>query len=236
MNNRSTTIKNKKIKQLIARETAKSQSFLIGLFNKPDVSIAINQWAAISVSNPKFLKKISEELAKLVKEMKDIDLICGVETAGIGIAATTSIMTNIPWIYARKGYKKYGGKEAFEGTYGPGKKVVFMDNMCAMGSGMKNVFKNAKQEKMEFSDMIVVLDNDWDKIDEFEKYDVNVRSLITTKEFIDELNRLDYFPGNLYYYMDHYLKDPMSWTLDSDILKEFKEELKKHSSIRYVRQ
>lgn len=236
MRNRSTTSKNKKIKQLIARETVKSQSFLIGLFEKPDVPIAINQWAAISISNPKFLNTISRELAKLVKKTKNVDLICGVETAGIGIAATTSMKSNIPWIYARKGYKKYGGKEAFEGTYGPGKKLVFVDNMCAMGSGMANIFKNAEQEKMKFNDMIVVLDNNWDKIDEFEKYNVNVKSLITTKEFIDELDKLNYFPGNLYCFMDHYLKDPMAWTIDSGILNEFKKELKKHVDVPYVRQ
>src|SRR3989338_1715993 len=103
MDKKSKTIADQNIKQKIAIEVARQQSFLIGCFHKPLVKgLVINQWAVASVSNPIFLRLIGEEMTKIINnDIDKVDILCGIETAGIGIAAVTSLVSGIPWIYAR---------------------------------------------------------------------------------------------------------------------------------------
>lgn len=236
MEKNSITINNPALKKTIAIEVARQQSFLIGVFEKPKVpGLIINQWAVASVSNPNFLKLVAEEMTKIINELGKVDLICGIETAGIGLAAAISLTSKKPWIYARKERKKYGSLEAFEGTYYQGARVIFIDNMSARGKGLPEILENAAAEKFIFDSQIVIVDNDWEKIDEVKNYNLKTYSLITTQELIEELNKLHYFPGNLYSYMIDYVKEPQKWEKKSSIVKNFIEELHKTPDLPYIK-
>jgi len=224
----------KKIKKTIAKEIAKQQSYLVGYFTKTSVpDLVVTQWAAISLSNPKFLQFLGKEFYKIIKD-KNYNLVCGIETAGIALAAATSMVSGLPWIYARKNRKESGGREAFEGTYHKGDKIVFIDNFSATGKGMINIIKHAREDGMLFEDLLAIVDNEWDKVDEFNK-NLSTYALITNRELTDYLNELGYFPGNLYKYCRMYLDNPERLKPGSKDTENFIKELEKAPNLPYIR-
>jgi len=235
MDKRSVTIKDISVKRKIVEEIFRQKSAPIGCFHKPKVpGIIIPNWTVASVSNPVFLKFIGKEMSKIIREIGGADILCGIETAGIGIVAAVSMVSGIPWIYARKERKTYGSMEAFEGTYHRGAKVIFIDNFTAKGKGMPEILKNAEEEGFIFHHQISIIDGEWQKVDEYEKYDITVHSLITQTEVIEGLGKLNYFPGKLYDLTMSYTKNPAEWTQDSKIVKDFIEELNKAPNLDYI--
>src|SRR3989344_6967000 len=185
-------LKDENVKRRIAEEVARQQSYLVGYFTKSSVpEIVVTQWAAISLSNPEFLKYISQQFGKLISDIGGYDILCGIETAGIALASATSMETKIAWIYARKERKKSGGLEAFEGTYRKGARVAFIDNFSAKGEGMAKILRNAKEEEFLFKDLFVIVDNEWEKTDKFNEYEIVTHCLITNRELTHYLNELN---------------------------------------------
>lgn len=223
------------IKKRIAVEVAKQQSYLIGYFTKTSVpNLVVTQWAAISFSNPVFLQFIAESYAKIIETLGEYDLICGIETAGIGLAAATSVKTNIPWIYSRKERKTSGGREAFEGTYHKGDNVLFVDNFSATGKGMLSVMVHAQEEEFTFGDLLVVVDNEWKKNEVFNQA-ITTYALITNRELTHYLNELGYFPGKLYDYCIMYLDEPERLKPGLPDTEKFIEELRNAPDLPYIK-
>lgn len=235
MNQKLNLIDNIEVKRTIAKEVARQHSYLVGYFTKTSVpDLVVTQWAAISISSPEFLQFIANEFGKIINKIEKVDLLCGIETAGIALAAATSVETGMPWIYARKDRKKSGGMEAFEGTYKKGDKIVFIDNFSATGKGLLPMMKHADEEGFAYKDLIVICDNEWDKVDAFSEK-ITTHALITNRELTFYLNEIGYFPGNLYKYCQMYLDEPERLKPGLPDTLDFIEELKKAPEEKHVR-
>jgi orotate phosphoribosyltransferase len=225
-----------KIKERIIEEVAKQKSFLVGYFSKPNTPVVIPMWADVSVSNPDFLKFIGEQIAQEVKNIGGCDILCGISTTGISLASATSLASGTPWIFARGERKSYGSKEAFDGRYHGGAKIIFIDNLSAKGKGMLPVFVEADKEGFQYSSMIVIVDyNTWDKIPAFQEKNIQIHSLISTHELVEGLAHKRYFPGRIAEMLIHFIENPQEWTPDSDSVQQFKKELEQHRDVSYIR-
>lgn len=231
--NNTIVLQSEKVKKQIAKEVAKQQSYLIGHFSKTSVpDLVVPQWAAVSLSSPEFLKYLGKEFAKLID--KDSNLLCGIETAGIALAGATSIASDLPWIYARKERKTSGGREAFEGTYHKGDKLTFIDNFSATGKGLIDIMKHAREDGMSFEKLLVIVDNEWPKADEFNQ-NITTHALITNRELTYYLNEISYFPGDLYKYCQMYLDEPEKLKSGSPDSDNFIKELAQAPDLPYIK-
>lgn len=224
------------IKDAIIDKVFEDKSFLVGCFSKPNTPIVIPMWAGVSVSDPKFLKRIGKEFAKILRRLDTPDLLCGIATTGISIASTTSLYSKIPWIFARGERKLYGSKEAFDGTYWRGARVVFLDNLSAKGKGMIPVFEESDSEGFVYSNLLTIVDyTTWEKVPEFTEKKLQIHSLITAHELVEGLNKKGYFPGDIYNLLISFLNSPQDWVKDSEIVDRFQKEIEQYFDKEYIR-
>lgn len=99
---------------------------------------------------------------------------------------------------------------------------------------MLKVMEHAKEERFTFSDLLVVVDNEWEKDPAFNEA-ITTHALITNRELTQYLNELGYFPGKLFDYCMMYLDEPERLKPGSPDTEAFIEELRKAPDLGYVR-
>ena len=95
------------------------------------------------ISNPNLLKKIGDEIYKM---LNDFDIICGIHFGGLPIASYISTTYNKPMIFVRDCVKSYGSKKIIEGEYKKDDKCVIIDDVITTGYSIENVIKILKDE------------------------------------------------------------------------------------------
>lgn len=109
-------------------------------------------------SNPRTLRVIAKEIAKLLKKNKiEFDMILGGATAGIQIATAAAMQMKKPLGYVRGEAKKGGLGRSVEGYWKPGMKVVIIDDASAHGQGKTKFIKNVRKAGMTVSAVISIV-------------------------------------------------------------------------------
>lgn len=105
------------------------------------------------ISNPPLLRKIGDELYKL---LKDFDIICGIPYGGLPIATYISTKYNKPLIYIRDKAKTYGTGMLIEGTYKETDRCVIIDDVITTGQSIEDAIA-ILQDKVKIVDVAVVI-------------------------------------------------------------------------------
>lgn len=85
-------------------------------------------------SYPDLTRHVITELATRVP-LHDVDVLAGVESAGIPLAAYLSCLVNKPLAYVRKERKMHGTSSTVEGDV-HGKRVAILDDVATTGSSL----------------------------------------------------------------------------------------------------
>lgn len=105
-------------------------------------------------SNPKMLRIIIEEMAKIVRQL-DVDLIAGCDFAGIPLASALSLELNMPAVYIRKKPKEYGSKTAIVGKVS-GTRAILIDDATGNGAGKEQFAGHLEAVGVKLNDVLVV--------------------------------------------------------------------------------
>lgn len=107
-------------------------------------------------SDPKALRKIARVILKFMHDKKiKCDYIVGGATAGIGLAATMSLLSGIPWGYVRKEPKDGGMGLALEGNFRPGMRAVLVDDALGHGAAKTKFVANIRKAGLKIERVIV---------------------------------------------------------------------------------
>lgn len=104
---------------------------------------------------PENLKIIGKLLAKTIKQIPDIELICGIVAAGIPLAVAASIYSGLPYVYVRPEKHERTG-EIIQGTYKKGQRAILLDDVVGRG-GTKDKVLQLIGNKLIIKDLLVVL-------------------------------------------------------------------------------
>lgn len=107
------------------------------------------------VSYPQLLKKIGDEIYKLI-DMSNCDLICAVPIGALPISTYISVTYNIPMIIVRDKVKTYGSCKQIEGNYNKNSKCVIIEDVITTGSSVNNAI-NALKDKVSITSVISIL-------------------------------------------------------------------------------
>jgi orotate phosphoribosyltransferase len=120
------------------------------------------------ISNPKLRMDIAFSLAEMIKEKyPDVEVISGVATGSIAMAAWVSQILNLPMIYYRKP-KGYGHNNTVEGEYQKGQKVVVIEDTVSTGGSCLTAVQSLRDNELDVLGVAFIYSHEMQKsIDNF---------------------------------------------------------------------
>lgn len=120
-------------------------------------------------------------------ENKDLTHICGVPYTALPIATAISLDSKIPMLMRRKEAKSYGTKKMIEGIYKMGDTPIIIEDIITSGSSILEVVKDLKNEGLNVTTALVVLDREQGGRKNLENAGITVKSLFTITQLMDYL-------------------------------------------------
>ena len=135
-------------------------------------------------SYPKAFRVVMDEFSELVRGM-NIDIVAGIETAGIPIATAVSVITEIPMVYVRRRPKGYGTQSMIEGVVSKDQKAVLIDDLITNGASKTRFIEGIRSAGAKTNDVAVILDRGQGGKEALSNDGIELSSLITLKELLD---------------------------------------------------
>ena len=109
-------------------------------------------------SYPKEWKVIIEGFAKIIKKEKiKVEVIAGVEAAGIPHSAALGFFTKIPSVFVRKELKDHGTKKMVEGGSVLNKHVLLIEDLVTTGRSSLSAVDNIRKAGGKISNCLVIV-------------------------------------------------------------------------------
>lgn len=106
-------------------------------------------------SDPKLLRRIAVELAKLVPA--ETEILAGLELGGIPIVTALGQITGLRCGFIRKEAKTYGTCRAVEGVDVAGKKVLLVEDIITTGGAVAQAADHLRNEAAELVGVLCVI-------------------------------------------------------------------------------
>ncbi len=162
--------------------------------------------------HPKEWRVILDGFVETTKEMVDIDVVAGIESAGIPHSATLGYLLNKPSVFVRKKPKDHGTKKMVEGGDVTGKKVLLVEDLVTLGgSSLKGVNELREAKAVVENVLVIVSFGLAEKEQSFEKNNVVLHKLTTVPTILDvavEMGRLSEQDRQV---VDEWYKAPWEW-------------------------
>jgi len=145
----------------------------------------------VIISYPSTLQEISNLLWKVSKGPVSFDQLCGVPYTALPIATCISIQEGMPMLIRRKEMKDYGTKKMVEGVFEKGQNCLIIEDVVTTGSSVKETAQVLRNEGIQVTNAIVILDRDQGGSDELLKDGIQLKSLFTLPQVLDVLVEAD---------------------------------------------
>ncbi|RLG61477.1 orotate phosphoribosyltransferase, partial [Candidatus Geothermarchaeota archaeon] len=110
-------------------------------------------------SYPDLFKEIIDYYIFKIDDFKDdVDVIAGIESGSIAIAAVLGYILDKPMIYIRKEPKKIGMMKLIEGVLNEGDKVVIVDDVATTGGSIARGVKAIREAGGYIDRAIIFID------------------------------------------------------------------------------
>jgi orotate phosphoribosyltransferase len=143
-------------------------------------------------SHPKEWKVVIESFAKLIKKEKlKMDMVAGVEAAGIPHSAALGFYTKIPSVFVRKEAKDHGTKKMVEGGSVLNKQVLLIEDLVTTGSSSLSAVKNIRGSGGKVSNCLVIVSYNFPSAQEaFRNEKVKLHTLTSFPVILEEAKKL----------------------------------------------
>ena len=148
----------------------------------------------IILSSITYRNRIASLFSKLIKEKyKDVEVIAGVATGGIGIGILVAEKLKLPFIYVRPEAKKHGRQNQIEGEVSEGDKIVVIEDLISTGKSSLNAVKALRNSKLNVLGMVAIFTYEF-KVAEmnFKKDSVILDTLSNYSELLKKAVEINY--------------------------------------------
>jgi len=145
------------------------------------------------ISHPELFQAVTYAYTELLRTT-DCDLLAGIPTAALPLAAPVSLETGIPMIYPRIPVKKHGTGRKIEGQYQAADRVVLLDDLITTGSSKLEAAEVLREEELKVEHLIVLIERGAKGRKDMEKAGIQLHSFIDVKELFNacyQLGRID---------------------------------------------
>ena len=137
-------------------------------------------------SLPALLNEIGKALAIKAKEI-GCDRLAAIPLAGMPIGTATSLISGIPMIYPRNEVKDHGTRQAIEGIFNVGDRVLPIDDLITDGGAKISAITSLVEAGLKVTELLVVLDREQGGEQIMAKAGYKLHSLIKLSELLDSL-------------------------------------------------
>jgi len=152
---------------------------------------------------PELARAVVLELAKVVK-LDDVDVIVGVATAGIPLAAYMSCLTGKPMAYVRSEQKNHGTNSLIEGDV-HGLMALILDDVSTTGSSLLKAIKAVREAGGTPVRAGVIVDREQGAREALFMHGVELYWLLTARELFEYIYGNGLITGEQYRELIEYL-------------------------------
>ena len=146
------------------------------------------------------------------KENINLDIVAGVEAAGIPHSAALGYILNIPSVFIRKQAKDHGTKKLVEGGDVSGKKVLLVEDLVSTGGSSLKAIEAMRNEGAIANDCLVIVSYDFAEAKEnFKNSTVTLHCLTSFPVILEEAEKIGVLKQDDIEKIKEWFTDPHSW-------------------------
>ena len=163
--------------------------------------------------HPEEWKIILEGFKEVIeKENINIDVVAGVEAAGIPHSAALGYMLNKPSVFIRKEAKDHGTKKLVEGGTVLGKKVLLIEDLVSMGLSSLKAIGALRDEGAHADECLVIVSYNFDEAKEnFKNANVKLHTLTSFPVILEESEKMEILTKAQVEKVKEWFADPRGW-------------------------
>lgn len=162
--------------------------------------------------HPREWRVVLEGFVETAKAIGEMDVVAGIESAGIPHSATLGYLLNKPSVFVRKNPKDHGTKKMVEGGDVSGKKALLVEDLVTLGGSSLKGVNELRSAGAVVENVLVIVSFGLAEIEQsFEKNNVVLHKLTTVPTILDmaiEMGRLSEEDRKV---VDEWYKAPWEW-------------------------
>jgi orotate phosphoribosyltransferase len=137
-------------------------------------------------TEPAVLRQLGAALSDAVRECEPdaVRLACPVLGA-VALAASASLMSDLPFIIVRDEAKAYGTSNRIEGAFGTGDLVCLLEDVVTTGGALVGAVSALRDEGLVVRNAVCVVDREEGGSDALARLGVRLRALFGAKELLE---------------------------------------------------
>jgi len=157
--------------------------------------------------------KVIHGFEELIAEREiAVDVVGGVEAAGIPHSAALGFAMRLPSIFIRKELKEHGTKKRVEGGDVTGKRVVLVEDLVTTGGSSFAAIEALRAEGAVVSDCLAIISYDFpDAVEAFEEAGVRLHATTTFGAVLESAAASGVIDASAADVVRDWLKEPRSW-------------------------
>lgn len=166
----------------------------------------------ISLSFPDVRNIIINGFVELSKKMNNIDMICGVATAGIPHGAILADRMNLPFSYVRASAKTHGRQNQIEGEIPQGSNILVIEDLISTGGSSLEAVEVLRNNDHKVEAVFAIFNYGFDIAKQnFKNADCPYYSLTNYSALLKEAVESNYITTDEKNVLSNWSDDPSNW-------------------------
>jgi len=150
------------------------------------------------VSHPTVLRQVAQAYVRLLQEVWGLDIghwdlkfdrLAAIPYAALPIGTAVSLESGYPLIYPRKEVKAHGTRQAVEGEFQKGERVVVLDDVITTGASKLEAIAPLEELGLQVKDVVVLIDREQGGREYLEERGYRLHAVFGLGEMLDALTQ-----------------------------------------------
>ncbi len=166
-----------------------------------------------TLSYPEIRDLIKHEFANIIKEnYKNADVVAGVATGAVAIAALVADVLDLPFIYVRSSFKSHGLENLIEGVLHANQKVVVIEDLVSTGGSSIKAVEAIRNKGAEVLGMLAIFTYGFDiSVNNFKSANCNLTTLSDYDALLEIAVKTDYIKQEELNTLNSWRQNPETW-------------------------
>jgi orotate phosphoribosyltransferase len=137
-------------------------------------------------TEPEILRALGASLAEAVRTFEpEAVRLAGPALGAVALAASASLMSDLPFIIVRGETKEYGTAKRIEGPFEPGELICLLEDVVTTGGALAEAVSALREEGLVVRTAVCVVDREEGGSDALARVGVRLRALFRAKELLE---------------------------------------------------